>query len=67
MDYLILPDEATIGYAEKRLGLNLFNLKTRQFQRKLLATGRWEPISGPLVANEFEAVLLYANRKVAPD
>lgn len=61
LDYLLFPDEATLHFVEKDLGHNLFNMKTRALCRKLLESGNWEKLSGPLVVNTTETVYLYVN------
>ena len=59
LDYLLLPDEATIDFVETHLALYVFNRKTRAFREALLADGNWRRLAGPLKANENETVYLY--------
>jgi hypothetical protein len=63
LDYIVLPDEATLGFLETHLSHNLFNTKTRSFRSRLLASGRWERISGPVPITTHETVLVYRNSR----
>jgi hypothetical protein len=59
IDYVLVPDEATVNYVERALAGYVFNTKTRAFGKALLESGKWKRLSGPLTLNENEAVYLY--------
>lgn len=62
IDYFFLPDAPSLTWQEHNRAFNFINTKTREFKRRLLATGRWEPLGEPLVASPYETVSLYRKR-----
>jgi hypothetical protein len=62
IDYFLLPSDATIGWLEQNHPDHYINPQTGEFKRRLLATGRWDPLGPPLVASEIETVTLYRKR-----
>src|SRR5271165_837882 len=62
IDYYFLPEDQSIGWMEKNRPFNFINTKMRGLKAKLLASGLWQPVGEPLVASDFETVILYARR-----
>ena len=62
IDYLVIPSEATIDWLERNHPDQFINTKTRELKRRLLASGRWEPLGAPLTASAIETVTLYRKR-----
>ena len=62
IDYYFLPDDPSIDWMEKNRPGNFINTKMRGLKAKLLASGLWQPVGEPLVASEYETVILYARR-----
>ena len=61
IDYMFLPDDKTIDFLERDMKHNYINTKVRRIKIRLLETGNWKQIGPPLVADEFETVMLYVN------
>jgi hypothetical protein len=61
-DYLLLPDEPTLGWLEKNMGYNFINLKTRELKTRLLGTGAWVQLGHPAAASPNETIEVYARR-----
>ncbi len=59
VDYVLLPDEATLRYLESRVGFVYLNGKARELRRRILATGRWTPLGEPVALSPHETVRIY--------
>jgi len=69
LDYIVFPDEATLAVAEgSDARRNYANLITRRVRDRVLASGNWQPLGGPIRMSPNEVEQLYANRRapVAP-
>jgi len=66
--YMIFPDEKTMVEVEEKPNLTVYfaNVICRRLRDEVLATGKWELITGPVVVSPRETVLLYANRALIP-
>jgi hypothetical protein len=62
IDYVFIPDEATIDFMEKYISHNFINTKVRAIRKRFLESGEWKKIGTPLAITDFERVELYARR-----
>ena len=63
IDYVFLPDDATIDFMEKYIAHNFINTKVRRIKMRLLDSGQWEPLGTPLTITDFERVQLYSKNR----
>jgi hypothetical protein len=63
IDYLFIPDDATIDFMEKYIGHNFINTKVRSIKNRFLDSGEWEAIGTPMAITDFERVQLYTKRR----
>jgi hypothetical protein len=63
IDYVFIPDDATIDFMEKYIGGNFINTKTRSIKKRFLDSGDWEKLGSPLAITDFERVQLYTRRR----
>ena len=61
MDYLIVPDEATIEFLETKIAFNIINQHQRYLRQHVFESGNWVAVGAPLVNGEHETVQLYRN------
>ena len=62
VDYVLLPDDASISFLERAMAHNFINTKVRRFKQVLLATGDWEPLGQPMAGGNNEVAELYRRR-----
>ena len=62
LDYLFLPDDDSIAWMEQNRAQNFINTKIRMIKTAILASGHWTPFGPPLVASDYERVVLYARQ-----
>jgi hypothetical protein len=63
IDYVFLPDDATIDFMEQYIAHNFINTKVRTIKKRFLDSGEWEKIGTPLAITDFERVQLYTKRR----
>jgi hypothetical protein len=61
VDYLIVPDEATIEHLEQNIAFNIINRYQRQLSHHIANSGNWIPVGSPIVNGQHETVQLYRN------
>lgn len=64
VEYLVLPDDATVAHLAKNLSFNYINNYSGPFRDTLLQRGKWERISDGLRISEEENFHVYANREL---
>ena len=64
LDYLIIPTEASAALVQNNLGCYAINRYQLLLRERLLASGRWQPISGDICNRTDEVVRVY--RRVDP-
>jgi hypothetical protein len=63
IDYIFIPDDATIDFMEKYIAHNFINTKVRAIKKRFLDSGEWETLGTPLAITDFERVQLYSKRR----
>jgi hypothetical protein len=61
--YLLLPDERGLEFLERKRSYNFCNLKVRELKRRLLATGRYAPLGGPVGISAEEWIQVYVRQE----
>lgn len=61
IDYLAIPDEDTARFLEERMQYYIINRHATVLRRRLLESGRWEPVGGDIRNGEHEVVRIYRN------
>lgn len=61
IDYLAIPDEETSRFLEEHIAHNVINRHALVLRRRLLESGRWEPVAGDIRNGEHEVVRIYRN------
>jgi hypothetical protein len=61
IDYLAIPDEETSRFLEEQIQHNVINRHAMVLRRRLLESGRWEPVGGDIRNGEHEVVRIYRN------
>jgi hypothetical protein len=62
IDYIFVPDDATIDFLEKYISNNFVNTKVRAIKKRFLETGAWEMLGLPLEITNVERVEIYRKK-----
>lgn len=61
IDYLAIPDEETSRFVQEHLPHNVINRHAIVLRRRLLESGRWQPVATDIRNGEHEVVRIYRN------
>ena len=61
IDYLAIPDEETSRFLQEHIAHNVINRHAVELRRRLLESGRWQPIAADIRNGEHEVVRIHRN------